>query len=304
VVLSVNLSHLLDPYSARALLPNEERIEWIKQDRWIHYSRAERVLERLTALLHYPPRDRMPCVLLFGATGMGKTSLVQKFLRDYRSSFDAVLGRTRLPVVSIQMPPAPNERDFYEEILVSMGGVLVAGISITTLRHRTRILARQLEVNMLIIDEIHSILAGTFREQRIILNAIRFLANDLRIPIVCVGTHDAKQALMTDQQLADRFEAVELRKWEDDATFQQLLCSFGAILPLRKSSNLLDTKVRKRVLSLSEGVLVRICRLLESSAIAAIQTGAERIELGSLDDELGTQGLISISDRRRRRVAG
>src|SRR5260370_11246484 len=139
VVLSVNLFHLLDPYSARALLPNEERIEWIKQDRWIHYSRAERVLERLTALLHYPPRDRMPCVLLFGATGMGKTSLVQKFLRDYRSSFDAVLGRTRLPVVSIQMPPAPNEREFYEEILVSMGGVLVAGISITTLRHRTRI---------------------------------------------------------------------------------------------------------------------------------------------------------------------
>ena len=73
---------------------------------------------------------------------------------------------------------------------------------------------------MLIIDEIHSILAGTFREQRIILNAIRFLAKELRIPIVCVGTHDAKQPLMADQQLADRFEAVELRKWEDDATFQ------------------------------------------------------------------------------------
>ena len=304
MVLSIDLSHLLDPYRARALLPNEERIQWIKQDRWIHYSRAERVLDCLTALLHYPPRDRMPCLLLFGATGMGKTSLVQKFLRDYRSSFDAGVGRTRLPVVSIQMPPAPNERDFYEEVLVNMGGVLVAGISITTLRHRTRILARQLEVHMLIIDEIHSILAGTFREQRILLNAIRFLANDLRIPIVCVGTHDAKQALMTDQQLADRFEAMELPPWEDDATFQQLLCSFGAILPLRKSSNLIDTKLRKRVLSLSEGVLVRICRLLESAAIAAIQSGVEPIELGCLDDELGTQGLVSISDRRRRRVAG
>jgi hypothetical protein len=35
-----------------------------------------------------------------------------------------------------------------------------------------------------------------------------------------------------------------------------------------------------------------------------IQTGADRIELGSLDDELGTQRLVSISDRRRRRVAG
>ena len=160
--------------------------------------------------------------------------------------------------------------------------------------------SRQLEVRMLIIDEIHSILVGTFREQRILLNAIRFLANDLRIPIVCVGTHDAKQALMTDQQLADRFEAMVLPPWEDDTTFQQLLRSFGAILPLRKSSNLIDTKLRKRVLSLSEGVLVRICRLLECAAVIAIQSGVERIELGCLDDELGTQGLVSISDRRRR----
>jgi Bacterial TniB protein len=63
---------------------------------------------------------------------------------------------------------------------------------------------------MLIIDEIHSMLAGTFREQRIFLNSIRFLANDLRLPLACVGTHEAKQALMTDQQLADRFEACEL----------------------------------------------------------------------------------------------
>ena len=102
------------------------------------------------------------------------------------------------------MPPAPWERDFYEELLVALGTVLPAGLSTTALRHRSRIAARQLEVRMLIIDEIHSMLAGTFREQRIFLNSIRFPANDLRIPLVCVGTHEAKQALMTDQQLADR----------------------------------------------------------------------------------------------------
>ena len=49
-------------------------------------------------------------------------------------------------------------------------------IGVTTLRQRTRLTARQLEVPMLVIDEIHSILAGTFREQRFVLNAIRFLA--------------------------------------------------------------------------------------------------------------------------------
>jgi hypothetical protein len=298
---SEQFEHLSAPYRSHAMLPAAERIQWIRQDRWINYSRAEQVLGRLASLLAYPARDRMPCLLLFGATGMGKTRIVQKFLRENRSSFDDVTGRTRLPVVAVQMPPAPSERDFYEELLVSMGCVIPAHQSVTTLRQRTRILARQLEIRMLIIDEIHSILAGSYREQRIVLNAIRFLANDLRIPLVCVGTHEAKQALMTDQQLADRFEAWEMPIWQNDAALHQLLLSFSGILPLRKASNLMDTRVRKRILGLTEGVMVRVCRLVEAAAIQAIESEQERIDLEILTDDLTAETLVSISDRRSRR---
>jgi hypothetical protein len=54
---------------------------------------------------------------------------------------------------------------------------------------------------MLVIDEIHAMLQGTFREQRTFLNALRFLANDLRIPLICLGTNEAKQALMPTSSL-------------------------------------------------------------------------------------------------------
>ena len=158
----------------------------------------------------------------------------------------------------------------------------------TTLRHRIRALARQLEVRLLVIDEIHSLLAGTYREQRILLNSIRFLAHDLRLPLVCAGTHEAKQALMTDQQLADRFEAAELPAWENDSSFQQLLLSCESILPLRLPSEFRDPKVHQRILSLSEGVLVRICRLIETAATEAIHSGQEHISLGLLKDDLVT----------------
>jgi Cdc6-like AAA superfamily ATPase len=184
---SDELTHLQPPHRDAALLNNDERIHWLRQERWIQYPRAERILERLLDLVDYPPRDRMPCLVIYGATGMGKTRIIQKFLRDNRSHFDRKLGRTRVPVVFIQMPPAPSERDLYEEILNGMNGVFAQATSVTTLRHRIRALARQLEVRMLVIDEIHSLLAGSFREQRIILNAIRFLANDLRIPLVCLA---------------------------------------------------------------------------------------------------------------------
>lgn len=297
-----DLQHLNPPFSTYALMSAAERIQWIRQDRWINYARAEQVLGRLSSLLTYPPRDRMPCLLLFGSTGMGKTHIIQKFLRDHRSSFNDLSGRTRLPVVSVQMPPAPSERDFYEEVLVSMGCLLPAHQSVTTLRQRTRVLARQLEVRMLVIDEIHSILAGTYREQRIILNAIRFLANDLHLPLVCVGTQEAKQALMTDQQLADRFEAWEMPAWSDDASLHQLLSSFAAILPLRRPSELRDPRVHRRVLSLTEGVMARICRLLETAAVLAIETDQERIDLALLTEDLMAETLVSISDRRSRRA--
>jgi hypothetical protein len=251
------LKHLQPSCRSAALLTNDERIHWLRQERWIQYPRAQRVLDRLMELVDYPPRDRMPALVIYGATGMGKTRIIQKFLRDHRGHFDKKIGRTRLPVISIQMPPSPSERDFYEETLAAMGGIFAYGTSVTTLRHRIRVLARQLEVRMLIIDEVHSLLAGSFREQRILLNAIRFLANDLRLPLVCAGTHEAKQALMTDQQLADRFEAVELPAWENDAGFHQLLLSLESVLPLRLPSELRDPKVHQRILSLTEGVLVR-----------------------------------------------
>jgi Bacterial TniB protein len=72
-------------------------------------------------------------------------------------------------------------------------------------------------------------LAGSFRQQRIFLNA-----NDLKAPLVCAGTDLARQSLLTDPQLAERFEALQLRRWADDRFLTQLLSSLGALLPLRR----------------------------------------------------------------------
>ena len=302
MVMEEDLSHLDTDCRPHARMGVDDRVHWIKQDRWINYVRAERILDRLAELLSYPTRARMPSLLLFAEPAMGKTHILEKFLRDHRSGSE--FGRSaRVPIACVQMPPYPHERDFYQEVLTALGTVVPDGMSVVTLRHRVRVLARQLQLRMLVIDEIHGMLQGTFREQRIFLSALRFLANDLRIPLVCLGTNDAKQALMTDQQLADRFEAYDLPAWTDDAAFAQLLKSFGALLPLHKRSELWEPKMRKRILSLTDGVMGRVCRLLENAATLAIKTGTECIRMEILTDQLGSETLVSISDRRTRRAA-
>ena len=61
--------------------------------------------------------------------------------------------------------------------------------------------------------------------------------------------------------------------------------------------------LHQRILSLSEGVLVRICRLIETAATEAIHSGQEHISLALLKDDLVTGSLVSIVDRRNRRVS-
>jgi hypothetical protein len=122
------------------------------------------------------------------------------------------------------------------------------------------------------------------------------LGNQLNLP-----SHPARLTLPTT--LHALFEAAELPAWENDSSFQQLLLSFESILPLRLPSEFRDHKVHQRILSLSEGVLVRICRLIETAATEAIHSRQEHISLALLKDDLVTSSLVSIVDRRDRCVS-
>ena len=76
-----------------------------------------------------------------------------------------------------------------------------------------------LNVDMLIIDEIHNILSGSIAKQKQVLNAIKNLSNHLKIPIVLSGTKDALRAVSTDTQISSRFRPIYLKKWKMDKEF-------------------------------------------------------------------------------------
>jgi hypothetical protein len=100
--------------------------------------------------------------------------------------------------------------------------------------------------------------------------------------------------MATDRQLADRFRAIELPVWNDDAGFHRFLVSFGAVLPLQKKPDLLFTPLRRSILKHTDGVLVRIVGILKELAIEAIQSGRERIDRQSLGTLPSLAPLISM----------
>lgn len=277
--MSDSLDHLAPECQDEARLETKDRVRAILTERWISYPRANFAIQRLEDLLRYPPRDRMPCLLLFGPTGMGKTKILKKFIRDHAPTFNTQTGISGRPVVAMQMPPEPDEKALYLQLLNALNAPTRYGHTVHQLRQIVRDLLGYTSTRMLVIDEVHSLLASSYRQQRILLNTLRFLANDLQLVLVCAGTADAKRAMLTDQQLADRFEAVELPPWHNDNDFRRLLASFQALLPLRKKSDLSAPDIRQEILRRTEGITVRIVRLLEQLAVEAVRSGSEEITL-------------------------
>ncbi|MGA0565351.1 TniB family NTP-binding protein [Ancylobacter sp. VNQ12] len=284
-------SHLFPASRPIAALSADERIRRIRADRWINYPRAEQALQKLEALLAFPPRARMPNLLIVGASGMGKTMIVEKFARDHPSQFDTVTGRMHMPVIAVQMVPGPDEARFYKRLLAAIGAPEPPRATLSVLESLTLRLLSEIRPGLLVIDEVHSLQAGTVREQTRFLNMLRFLGNELRIPLVCVGTQQARNALRTDDQLVRRFEAFALPPWQNDEDFGGLIGSLQRSLPLRQPSEFADATL-KRLIEVTGGITAGIFSLVSALAIAAIESGEERITPGAVADKRSVLALV------------
>jgi hypothetical protein len=234
------LAHLHTSMRAQALLDAPERLRLLRRDRWIDYPRASQALHKLQLLLETPARERMPCMVLHGDSNIGKTLIIAKFLRDHPSRFDHIKGVERRDLVVMQMPATPDQHRFYSTLLFELGAPHSASASLPVLERLARELLRRIAPRMLIVDEVHHLLAGNYREQRASLNLLKFLANDLQFSIVVVGTSDALLALAADAQMISRFTPFEIPRWRESDDLRRLLGAFERVLPLRKPSDLMQ----------------------------------------------------------------
>lgn len=131
-------------------------------------------------------------------------------------------------------------------------------------------LMRAVDVHVFVLDEVHNILAGTFREQRIILNTLRYLSNELKISLVCFGVNEAREAISGDVQLARRFEEFPLARWSAEEAFEQLVLAITRNLPLRQPT-VLSARALRKILQATDGITAKIFRVLNDMAIEAMR---------------------------------
>jgi hypothetical protein len=208
---------------------------------------------------------------------MGKTMLVEKFRRNNPPTTHPAHGLESTPVLAITLTSRPTERRVYAQLLTALDvGADQRSATLADLETRTVRLLKQVEVRVLVFDEVHNLLAGSPREQRVMLQLFRFLSNELKASLVCLGVADAREAIAGDTQLARRLDQLALPRWKADEEFQALVTAVLRSLPLRRASSLSAQSLR-HLARVSDGITAKVFAMLNELAIEAVRTGIERI---------------------------
>jgi hypothetical protein len=136
----------------------------------------------------------------------------------------------------------------------------------------------RIEIRILALDEVNFTKVGTAAKQKRFLNALRYLANELRMSIVCLGTEEMMRVIRSVPSVENRFSPVVLPQWHIDHEFRKLLACFEKIIPLKYPSDLQDSStLTANLLTRSEGTIGELKALLAAAATDAMRSGAERI---------------------------
>jgi hypothetical protein len=266
-------------------LPPELRIRRLHERTWIGYGRAIAIRNALEQLLIHPKTHRMPNLAIIGETNNGKTMLLENFLRRHAPNPDPTIDRVTLPVLMVQTPPDPDEVRLYSALLERLQASGAAREPADAKLRRLQLILRELQTKMIMLDEFQHALAGGPVRQRKFLNALKYVGNELQIPIVVSGIPDGLNALQSDPQIANRFEPMFLPKWKKGDEFLRLLASIEKVIALKHPSGLANESMAVRILEESEGTIGEVMRLIRLLAEQAIRKGTETITLDALKAE-------------------
>ena len=275
--------HLSSSAKAALMLSDTERIRYARNEQFISYTGAKKILTSLENLLDHPKRQRMPCLLIAGRTNNGKSAIAQEFLSLHPPVKEPSAEADVVPVLYVQAPPVPDERRLNAVLLDKLCVPHKTNERADRMMQQLLVVMPNLGVKMLMIDEIHHILAGNRERQRVFLQVLKYISNELQIPIVALGTDNALFALQADAQLANRFVPIAIPEWKHNLEYLGLLKAFEKLLPLRLPSMLTDAQLATRLLTMSEGTIGELARLLSIATEEAIRNQSERISVPLLE---------------------
>src|ERR1022692_2180779 len=154
---------------------------------------------------------------------------MKHFLSLHQAS-EANGGIIVAPVFYLQCPGFPDEAQLYSAILLKLCNKFRPSAPSQEKLVLVLDALSKIEIRILALDEVNFTEVGTAAKQKRFLNALRYLANELRISIVCLGTEEMMRVIRSVSSVENRFVPTVLPRWQTDNEFRKLVASFEKII--------------------------------------------------------------------------
>ncbi len=224
-------------------------------------------------------RLRARAMLLLGAAGAGKTTVVQHFLDNHpaRQTSDGVI----MPVVVVEVPPSPTLRAIVDALYSALGyraERLSAEEIIKDLMKKVDLLG----VVTILLDESHHILDS--KQSAHVTEFIKSLLNRLGCSMIFSGLHDLKDLRVSLQLSRRLFPDVVLRPYNfgnkvDRLEFMSFLAAVEENTMKHLQSSVSDQDVARRLYTASGGLIGIVTKYLSHALLLASVRSLGRIDL-------------------------
>lgn len=266
--------------SAQAVLfgSTQSRLEYLDIPFWLNYPGASAILLRLDRIASRPRVGRPEGLLIVGDPDNGKTHLLEYFLRKY--PLVIIEGETtlRIPVVYIQAPVGASRKELFQSLCHALHIPEFARGAMDRIRLRVVQALRAADTKVIIIDELHHLIAGGEMRKRIVIDELKALSNELKIALVGAGTTRALQAIRLDDQYISRMPPVGLTPWNLDKTYLGLLKVLESRLPLRDPSVLTDRNLAELIFAHSKKTIGHTVAIVLDACRLALHEGREKVD--------------------------
>lgn len=253
----------------------------------LHYPRFQGLLDRLeTCMGDSSPIAEPACQLIVGPTGAGKSTLMQRFLKQHpadREHPEAV----RIPVLSATIPAPATMKNLATRLLHALGDPAFDKGTLDVKTLRLYGLLKACGVRLLILDEFQHFID---RESDKVLAAVsdwlKTLIIETKLPVVLIGLPKSCDVLKANEQLRRRFSgpvSLEPFGWstiEERRELSTFLRRVDKALPLAGESGL--AAWADRFHAATAGVTAVIMKIVRGAAHCAVDEGAARITLTHL----------------------
>jgi hypothetical protein len=226
------------------------------------------------------------CGALLGASGVGKTSVVDHLLKLHPAVETETA--TRQPVLKVSLQPDARPKGIAADILLALGDPAWSSGTVQTLTNRATKLLARCGVELIVFDEFHHLF--DMDRAKVMTKAaqwLKVLIVNTRIPVVVCGMPEAEHVLRAEHTERRFKERLTLRcfTWRTPSGRQEfcgMLKRLDATLPLAESSHLAEAELAGRFFLACRGVPDYLMTLVRYGLTEALGRGSERIELADL----------------------